>query len=344
MFSLEHKINTEQRFANLVYKDFQTKRFGLTPCCDVEIDEIKLKKYLCDYQEQKAHDDNLLPTEDLDRTVLDCDDLPVNPIPTPPDDIPVIDPVLCNSLDFDGVSGEWAEYSSASPTFYDFIDYNKNHSLSFWFQYKQPAPSQPGVPQQLPFFSKYDRTTGVGFFTVFYPTNNSIIYALTGVGGFSNAIVTLAPYNFIVGGWYNITWTSDGLTGANTNTYINGVLIAQTVFSSPISSTVHTQTTPYQIAGVVSLTDKRQWWGEFIGHSIRGWSTILTPAEVLSEYNLGVRLPTPVQSVNLELDIQMYNSVWNPSTLSFEIPETVKGVVFDTYNMEQVDFLNICPE
>ena len=65
MFSLEHKINTEQRFANLVYKDFQTKRFGLTPCCDVEIDEIKLKKYLCDYQEQKAYDDNLLPTEDL---------------------------------------------------------------------------------------------------------------------------------------------------------------------------------------------------------------------------------------------------------------------------------------
>jgi hypothetical protein len=343
MFSLENKINTEQRFANLVYKDFQTKRFGLTPCCDVEIDEIKLKKYLCDYQEQKAHDDNLTPTENLDRTVLDCDDLPVQPIPTPPDDIPVIDPVLCRSLDFDGID-EWAEFTSASPTFYDFIDYNKGHSFSFWFQYKQPAPPQPGVPQELPFFSKYSRPTGIGFRTGFIPSNNYLYYGLTGTGGFTNSLFTFTPYNFIVGGWYNITWTSDGLDAFTTKTYINGVLIASFVYQNSLSSTIHTLSTPYQIAAIEDPLDKRQWWGEFIGHSIRGWSTILTPAEVLAEYNLGVRLPTPVQAASLELDIQMYNSTWNSLTSNYEIPESVKSVIFETNNMEQVDLLNICPE
>jgi hypothetical protein len=40
----------------------------------------------------------------------------------------------------------------------------------------------------------------------------------------------------------------------------------------------------------------------------------------------------------------MYNSVWNPSTLNYAVPEVIKGVNFLSFDMEQIDLLNICPE
>jgi len=342
MFSLEKKINTEQRFANLVYKDFQTKRFGLTPCCDVEIEEIKLKKYLCDYQELKDYDDTLLPTEDLDIIVIDCDDLPLEPIPTPPDDTPVIDPVACRSLDFDGVD-EFLEYTTVDPLFYDFVDYNKNHSLSFWFQYKAPPSNAPADFQGFyPVFTKLDVFQEKGFvFAINSYPSPQIAYGLfNGNAGVST--YNLAPYSFIDGEWYNVTWTSDGLSSYEI--YVNGVVQPNTTYYNNIAATVHTLTTPYQVAAITTTSEKRELYAEFVAHSIRGWDVILTPAEVLTEFNSGVRLPVAVQSGNLKLDIQMYNSVWNPSALSYAVPEVIKGVNFISFDMEQIDLLNICPE
>jgi len=337
MFNLEKKINTEQRFANLVYKDFQTKRFGLTACCDVEIDEIKLKKYLCDYQEQKEYDETLLPTEDLDRTVLDCDDLPVKPDPTPPDNTPVIEPAICHSLHFDGVDESLKYDVPGNHLVYDFMDYNKDHSLSFWFRYVNPAPNKSPNP----IYTKYDVGNQVGVIFSLLPTAGTpyIYYSLS--GGAGNMLAATSTYGFIHNNWYNITFTTDGATVVDM--YVNGQPVTTTIFWNSLSASAQSLATPHEIAAVTTNASGREEWGEFIMHSLRGWDVILTPAEVDLEYNFGVRLVTPVQNSNLELDIQMYNSVWNSVSSEFEVPGAVKGITFDSISMEQVDLLNICP-
>lgn len=43
-------IDTQQKFANSVYLDFMSKRFGITPCCSGDVDESLIKKQLCDWQ------------------------------------------------------------------------------------------------------------------------------------------------------------------------------------------------------------------------------------------------------------------------------------------------------
>jgi hypothetical protein len=46
-------IDTQQKFANRVYLDFMSKRFGITPCCLKDSQSIIIKKQICDWQESK---------------------------------------------------------------------------------------------------------------------------------------------------------------------------------------------------------------------------------------------------------------------------------------------------
>ena len=48
-------IDTQQKFANRVYLDFTSKRFGITPCCLKDSQSIIIKKQICDWQESKIH-------------------------------------------------------------------------------------------------------------------------------------------------------------------------------------------------------------------------------------------------------------------------------------------------
>lgn len=339
MFSLEKKIETEQRFSNLVYKDFQTKRFGLTPCCDADINEIKWKKYLCDYQDQKAKDDNLTPTEGLVITVVDCDDIPIDPVPTPPDNTPVIPPEICRSLQFDGVNEDISYDTSLNPTIYNFIDYNNSHTLSFWIQWTRDIND---VLEDQPLFTKYDLGLGTGMILGILK-DQSIFYQLSN-GGQVNGIINFAPYSFITGGWYNITVTTDGIDANNTKIYANGVLLSNIIFANSLTVSVQGVNTKYRVASLLSISpEQRDFYSEFVAHSLRGWDTILSPSDILLEYNNGVRLTNPVQSSNLKLDLQMYNSVWNGS--DFLVPESVESVNFiSNTQMEQIDLLNICPQ
>lgn len=43
-------IDTQQKFANSVYLDFMSKRFGITPCCSKDVESSHIKKQLCDWQ------------------------------------------------------------------------------------------------------------------------------------------------------------------------------------------------------------------------------------------------------------------------------------------------------
>ena len=43
-------IDTQQKFANSVYQDFMSKRFGITTCSSGDMDATHIKKQLCDWQ------------------------------------------------------------------------------------------------------------------------------------------------------------------------------------------------------------------------------------------------------------------------------------------------------
>jgi len=45
------KIQTEQTFANAVYKSFNQIRYGIEPCCLFDLDDALIKHELCAWQE-----------------------------------------------------------------------------------------------------------------------------------------------------------------------------------------------------------------------------------------------------------------------------------------------------
>ena len=48
------KINVEQEFANLFYKDMISKRYGLTSCCPLDkLQTSEIKKEVCDWDDEK---------------------------------------------------------------------------------------------------------------------------------------------------------------------------------------------------------------------------------------------------------------------------------------------------
>ena len=52
--NLIKRIEVEQKFADYIYKEFRTKRYGLAPCCPLDqMDKYKIKKELCDWQDLK---------------------------------------------------------------------------------------------------------------------------------------------------------------------------------------------------------------------------------------------------------------------------------------------------
>lgn len=62
------KINVEQEFADLNFKDMRSKRYGLTSCCPLDkIEKIAIKKEVCDWDDEK------LPVY-LSRSYKDMDD------------------------------------------------------------------------------------------------------------------------------------------------------------------------------------------------------------------------------------------------------------------------------
>lgn len=50
------KIQTEQKFAEAVYRDFKSKKYGITPCCYTDLNDSIIKKQLCDWQDLDGSD------------------------------------------------------------------------------------------------------------------------------------------------------------------------------------------------------------------------------------------------------------------------------------------------
>lgn len=45
------KIETEKKFATAVYKNFMSLRYGMDPCCLIDMESAAIKKELCDWYE-----------------------------------------------------------------------------------------------------------------------------------------------------------------------------------------------------------------------------------------------------------------------------------------------------
>ena len=44
------QIKTEQKFADVAHKSFRESRYGITSCCPFDLDNIAIKKYLCNWE------------------------------------------------------------------------------------------------------------------------------------------------------------------------------------------------------------------------------------------------------------------------------------------------------
>lgn len=65
------KIQTESKFADALWRDFRSKKFGITSCCYTNDSTLIRKKYLCDWQD--LENEELTPTEGLSIEIIDCD-------------------------------------------------------------------------------------------------------------------------------------------------------------------------------------------------------------------------------------------------------------------------------
>lgn len=357
MFNLEKKIDTEQKFANLVYKDFQTKRFGLTPCCDVDIYEIKLKKYLCDYQDQKEHDDALEPTPDLDITVVDCDAVVPVPDPTPPDDTP-FPPIeeTCRSIDLNGIDQRIFIRGTDQP--YTNFNHSKNHTHSIWFR-RPPLVSNPRGQLIFEwFYTRYEissvvnQENGMAFGYILRQVGNTfsgeIFYLLNKQGG---GEVLRKGVDILLNSidWINITVTTDGTTLAGTRFYVNGVEITAPGTIGANSETLVSQiafdpSTNYEIGAITNINGETgAIHSELRVHSLRSWDILLTPAEVLSEYNNGFLSVPPVRNANCVTNVECNTSVENLSSTEYDITEDKFPKTWSTDNALITDLVNDCP-
>lgn len=65
-----NKIKMEEKLATSVYQDFKSKKFGLTPCCYINMQDALIKKELCDWEELKAI--VLTPSTEVDSSLVTC--------------------------------------------------------------------------------------------------------------------------------------------------------------------------------------------------------------------------------------------------------------------------------
>jgi|TARA_R100000479_G_scaffold175416_2_gene126411 hypothetical protein len=68
---LVNKIKIETAFADAIYRDFKSDRFGISKCCYQDTQSVTIKKYLCDWQDLKSEE--LTHTEDVNAKVV-CND------------------------------------------------------------------------------------------------------------------------------------------------------------------------------------------------------------------------------------------------------------------------------
>ncbi len=66
-------IETERRFATAVYKNFTSLRYGLEPCCELDMEAAVIKKELCDWKELEDLTSDISSSSSSISEIQSCD-------------------------------------------------------------------------------------------------------------------------------------------------------------------------------------------------------------------------------------------------------------------------------
>jgi hypothetical protein len=249
-------------------------------------------------------------------------------------------PVLCKSMDLDGVN-EYMAYGVYPNPFtgnnaFDF-EYTNAFTLSLWVKFDTIGISQPLI-------NKYKLGINKGYFFLL-SNKNEVRFGLQSQSGQIFEIKT--PINTITSGvFYHIVATYDGSnTIGGLNIYINGNLANfNQIFNQPLISTLIDSNQPLEI-GRLSTT-----FGYLNGliSKVRIWNTELSAGEVTTEYNTGIVKPIPVQSENLVLDTDIPNANFLTADPTYGTGYLINNKIDNnklfTYNSEIEDLIEECPE
>jgi hypothetical protein len=228
----------------------------------------------------------------------------------------------CYSMDLDGVM----EYIEAPINAAFDLDRTDVMSFECWVKFDTFY-----VFNQ--FFTKYVGSRGI-LFTV---SLGELRLDLQNNGGLNGLIIQSTGAAIITGVWYHLAATYDGSSSpAGVKLYKNGVLLTN---GAPISNTLSASIVN---AATVQIGRVGSFYVDMKINTARWWNVELTAGEVLTEYNSGSVLTTPVQAASLILNTDINNSTWNGA--EYDIPD-LTGITagYQTVNAEVEDLVEDCP-
>jgi len=228
----------------------------------------------------------------------------------------------CYSMDLDGVM----EYIEAPINAAYDLDRTDVMSFGCWVKF-----DTFDVFNQ--FFTKYVGSRGI-LFTV---SLGELRIDFQNNGGLNGLAVQSTGAAIIAGVWYHLAATYDGSsTPAGIKLYKNGVLLTN---GAPISNTLSASIVN---AETVKIGRVGTFYADMKINTSRWWNAELTAGEVLTEYNSGSVLTTPVQAASLIFNTDINNSTWNGA--EYDIPD-LTGITagYQTVNAEVEDLVEDCP-
>ncbi len=230
----------------------------------------------------------------------------------------------CYSMELDGVM----EYIEAPiNTSFD-LDRFSPMSFEVWVKF-----GGFGLIDHL--ISKYQVGKGI-VFSVF--GGNELRFDLQ-FNGSANLITKYSTGAGITTGiWYHLAATYDGSSLASgVKMYKNGIEVSYGLTIDALTSSIlNLQTVK------VGAFPAAGFYSEALFNKARWWDVELTAGEVLTQFNSGSVLTTPVQAASLILNTDINNSTWNGS--EYDIPD-LTGITagYQTVNAEEADRVEDCP-
>ncbi len=234
--------------------------------------------------------------------------------PTPPD--------ICKSLEFDGIN--------------DVINCTNNSVFDFGI----------GNAYSIETWVKFDNLTGFRFLVskwltvlpadakAYFLGTNGDKLTFRMFAGNSTSLIIDSNISLLVGQWYHLVCTYDGSTNASgSNLYINSVSDKNIINDNLSGNILNTE--PLQIGGQATFYSAAK-----IG-KVRMWNLELTPSDVITLYNGGTILNTPVESGNLVLDTDIPNSTFSTQWAVPDLTSITTG--YSSENMESDDLIDDCP-
>lgn len=229
----------------------------------------------------------------------------------------------CYSMDLDGVN----EYIEAPINAAFNLQKTDSMTFSTWVKFNTLSNINP-------ILTKWIFAVGIQFNLSF----GELRLDLQNNGGANGLIMKSIAAAISTGVWYHLVATYDGSSSpTGVNFYKNGVLLTNTIIANTLTGTI-TNAETVKIGGIPS----GGFYSNALFNTVRWWDVELTAGEVLTEYNSGSVLTTPVQAASLILNTDIDNSTWNGA--EYDIQD-LTGITagYQTVNAEVEDLVEDCP-